>query len=123
MSERCNGWYNYETWETVLEIDNDEHLSRYWHGNVSEWFYENLDEDLDEENKSTNDEIDEAISNTAKALEESLQSEVFDSSEHNGVPDFLVLCAITTWLQEIDYREIVVSWLEDELERLNWSDE
>lgn len=38
MSERYNGWTNYETWNVKLWIDNDQGSERYWADAAQEAF-------------------------------------------------------------------------------------
>ena len=95
MTEKTyNGWTNYETWNVVLWIDNEEGSYRYWRDTVRE-----ICEDSDEK--------DDAICSVSKRLEDEIKE---GAPELQGTYSDLLSAA----LSEVNWYEIAENWVDEE---------
>ena len=94
MSEKYNGWTNYETWNVKLWMDNEEGSYRYWQG-MAQDVWEDVDHDKDD-----------FCSKMAQHLKENHEENMPDVT---GVYADLLGAA----LSEVDWYEIAETFLED----------
>jgi hypothetical protein len=94
-----NGWYNYETWNVKLWMDNDQGSSEYWNGRARELI----------EDHSEDDDLSEAVSKLADEIETQHREEM---PEVSGTYSDLLGAA----LLEVNWHEIANSLIEDNKE-------
>ncbi len=102
-----NGWRNYETWLCKLWMDNDQGSYSYW-------------QDQTEECCESAEDADEAAAELASRIESTMDESMDDLfPKSSGFFHDLLMSS----LQEIDYREIADSFVEDSGHEFDADDE
>ncbi len=101
--ERYNGWSNYETWTVSLWLDNDEHTYRYWRDETRRVREE---AGFDPRVRAGVWTVDEAA---RLNLAEQLKEEVTNAVPLRQASMYTDL--LNAALSEVDWLEIVDSWL------------
>ena len=108
MSEKYNGWTNYETWVVNLWMSNDEGSYHYWTDIVRD-FYDEADSD------DTFTKKESAIYNLTNQLKD---QHIDNQPDTYGVYADLITAALDT----VDWREIAEHWIDDHIENLDEND-
>jgi hypothetical protein len=116
MTERYNGYENYETWELCLELDNDEYLQSEAMRIAKEAYLANGGETNDKGDliQPLNEDAIYGAAGDMKAwvyelLEEMYPEIMGPKSDYN----FLASTAIDTFLDEVNWEEVVEKFLEE----------
>jgi hypothetical protein len=115
MAERYNGYENYETWELCLELDNDQYLQEEAVRIAREAYLANGGRENDE-GELIQPLYTDAIYGAADDMEawvneilEELYPEILGPK--SGYK-FLVITAVTTFLNEVNWEEVAKKFLE-----------
>lgn len=107
MSEGYNGYANYETWELCLELDNDQYLQSEAMEKAREFYLDHGGEENDE-GELVQPLDEDAIYGAADDMEAWVDEMVGDD-----LPNFIVRTAVTTFLQAVNWEEVVEKFLEE----------
>ena len=113
MCEEYNGWTNRETWATALHIDNEQGFTNTASEKIQESFLEDMDKDKAD---GWQDGLTSATLEIQEWVEEMLSFSYWD--EHGlEMPDNIKrMKADVGSLWRVNFREIVQSWLIEEIE-------
>ena len=103
--DRYNGWSNYETWTVSLWLDNDEHTYRYWRDELKRHRNEARYDPRVRSGVWTEQEA------TRLNLADQLKDEVTDAMPLRQASLYADL--LNAALSEVDWLEIVDSWLDE----------
>lgn len=106
MSEKYNGWTNYETWNWKLWLDNEEGSYRHWTRTAEAAYAEAVESDDDGDRESW---TDTAVSLLRTALEEECDSALAEYGTNTGPFSDLLTAAVG----EINWHEIATAYIED----------
>jgi len=107
MSERYNGWANYETWNANLWISNNEGDYN-WATELAQEAWDNAEAGHAYESQTREQAAQYALRETLKDQIEEMPEELAKAIEGNMYGDLL-----NTALSSIDWYEIAGSWLEE----------
>lgn len=106
MSEKYNGWTNYETWAVNLWMSNDEVSASYWDEKADECLTEAKDEQLSSKEQ-----------NATHALKEAIKDE-FEDGKETVLPEASVYSDLLgAALSEVNWYEIAKGLIDEAVKR------
>ena len=115
MAERYNGYENYETWALCLELDNDQYLHEEAMRIAKEAYLANGGEENDEGEliqPLDEDAIHGAADDMKEWVDELLEELYPEIMGPKSDYKFLASTAIDTFLDEVNWKEVVWRFLE-----------